>query len=120
MRPIDADTLRAEFTGNFQEMWHYTGIWAMIDLAPTLEDAPTFKTATELSRYWIPIDDMVPSDNRYVLLSFENFNIPAVGRYEEDEDGGGAFFLGDDDICVGNYEMFVNAWMELPACYKGA
>ena len=40
MRLIDADTLRAEFTGNFQELWHYTGIWAMIDLAPTIETVP--------------------------------------------------------------------------------
>ena len=38
MRLIDADLLRAEFTGNFHEMWHYTGIWAMIDCAPTAYD----------------------------------------------------------------------------------
>ena len=37
-RLIDADLLRAEFTGNFHEMWHYTGIWAMIDCAPTAYD----------------------------------------------------------------------------------
>lgn len=36
-RLIDATTLRAEFTGNFSEMWHYTGIWAMIDIAPTID-----------------------------------------------------------------------------------
>lgn len=37
-RLIDADLLRAEFTGNFHEMWHYTGIWAMIDCATTAYD----------------------------------------------------------------------------------
>ena len=37
-RLIDADLLRAEFTGNFSEQWHYTGIWAMIDCAPTAYD----------------------------------------------------------------------------------
>lgn len=37
-RLIDANLLRAEFTGNFHEMWHYTGIWAMIDCAPTAYD----------------------------------------------------------------------------------
>lgn len=36
-RLIDADTLRAEFTRNFNELWHYTGIWAMIDIAPTVD-----------------------------------------------------------------------------------
>ena len=38
MRLIDADLLRAEFTGNFSETWHYTGIWAMINNAPTAYD----------------------------------------------------------------------------------
>ena len=40
MRLIDATTLRAEFTGNFHEMWHYTGIQAMIDVAPTVDAEP--------------------------------------------------------------------------------
>ena len=37
-RLIDADLLRAEFIGNFSEMWHYTGILAMVDCAPTAYD----------------------------------------------------------------------------------
>lgn len=37
MRLIDADTLKAEFTGNFNELWHYTGINALIDCAPTID-----------------------------------------------------------------------------------
>lgn len=37
MRLIDADALKAEFTGNFHEMWHYTGIRAMIDVAPAVD-----------------------------------------------------------------------------------
>lgn len=36
VRLIDANTLRAEFTGNFHELRHYTGIWATIDVAPTI------------------------------------------------------------------------------------
>lgn len=40
MRLIDADTLKAEFTGNFQDKWHYTGIRAIIDVAPTVEAVP--------------------------------------------------------------------------------
>ena len=46
---------------------------------------------------WIPVSERYPENDRYVLLSFENFIIPTVGRYEEDEEGG-AFFVGDDDI----------------------
>ena len=37
---IDADALKAEFTGNFQEEWHYTAIRAMIDVAPTVDAEP--------------------------------------------------------------------------------
>lgn len=36
-RLIDANTLKAEFTGNFQETWHYTGIRAVIENAPTVD-----------------------------------------------------------------------------------
>ncbi len=36
-RLIDANALKAEFTGNFHEMWHYTGIRAMIDVQPTVD-----------------------------------------------------------------------------------
>ena len=37
MRLIDADTLKAEFTGNFNELWHYIAIKALIDCAPTID-----------------------------------------------------------------------------------
>ena len=36
-RLIDATKLRAEFENTFPELWHYTGIWAMIDNAPTVD-----------------------------------------------------------------------------------
>ena len=32
---------------------------------------------------WIPADNP-PSDDRYILLSFENFDLPEIGHYEED------------------------------------
>ena len=36
MRLIDADKLKDEFIGE-QELWHYTGIRAWIDSAPTVD-----------------------------------------------------------------------------------
>lgn len=69
---------------------------------------------------WIPEEERLPETNDYVLMSFENFTIPLVGRYESDEDGGGAWYLGDcdeKDTCVSN-NLFVNAWMTLPEPYK--
>ena len=67
---------------------------------------------------WIPVDERLPDTNNYILLSFSNFTIPAVGRYEVEEDGSGAFYIGDElETCV-SQELFVNAWQQLPEPYK--
>ena len=65
----------------------------------------------------MPITERVPDNDRYVLLSFENFPLPEIGRYEEDERGG-ALFVGDDDEPISRTGVFVDAWMELPKRYK--
>lgn len=69
---------------------------------------------------WIPVEERLPENSDYVLLSFDNFSLPRIGRYEMDEDGGGAWYLGDcdeEDTCVAN-DLFVNAWMPLPKPYR--
>ncbi|MBQ6577452.1 MAG: hypothetical protein IJL91_06865 [Bacteroidales bacterium] len=71
---------------------------------------------------WIPIDERLPEVNEdgfseYILLSFSNFSVPQVGRYEEDTNGG-AFYLGDEEEPLSKIGVFVNAWMPLPECYK--
>lgn len=66
---------------------------------------------------WLPVE-APPSDDRYVLMSFENFSIPLVGRYVEDEDGGGFFAEGDEFESCLSQGLFVNAWMELPKPYR--
>ncbi|RHV07243.1 DUF551 domain-containing protein [Firmicutes bacterium OM07-11] len=67
---------------------------------------------------WIPISEKFPENNEEVLLSFENLETTAVGRYEEYE-GGGAFYLSDDTITCSKHGMYVNAWMPFPEPYKG-
>lgn len=42
-RLIDANTLKAEFTGNSHENWHYTAVRAMIDVAPTVDAVPVIR-----------------------------------------------------------------------------
>ena len=69
------------------------------------------------SNGWIPVDEELPKTDKYILLSFSNFSIPCVGRYEEDENGG-AFYVGDDDETCVSQDMFVNAWMNLPDPYQ--
>lgn len=55
-----------------------------------------------------------PEPGDYVLLSFPDFSVPAIGRYDEDEEGG-AFFISDET--ESSQDMFVNAWMPLPEPY---
>ena len=69
---------------------------------------------------WIRGVDRLPKADHYILLSCENFDIPLIGRYKADADGGGAFYLGDNDegdTCL-SQNLFVNAWMPLPRPYQ--
>ena len=77
----------------------------------------TVKEIEENHNGWIPVEEELPETDKYILLSFSNFYIPCVGRYEDDENGG-AFYVGDDDETCVSQDMFVNAWMNLPAPYQ--
>ena len=82
------------------------------------QEAEKFGTDTNVgTNGWIPVEEELPETDKYILLSFSNFSIPCVGRYEEDENGG-AFYVGDDDETCVSQDMFVNAWMNLPAPYQ--
>ena len=66
---------------------------------------------------WFDIDIAVPTPDTYILLSFSNFSIPCIGRYEEDENGG-VFYIGDEDKTCVSQDLFVNAWQPLPEPYQ--
>lgn len=66
---------------------------------------------------WIPVEERLPELGEYVLISFSNFSVPAIGRYGEDEEGG-AWFIGDETESLVSQDMFVNAWMPLPEPYR--
>ena len=53
-----------------------------------------------------------------MLVSFENFTLPDIGRYETDSDGSGAFYPRDNDTSYVSFGIFVNAWMPLPEVYR--
>ena len=68
---------------------------------------------------WISVSERFPETDDYILLSFSNFSLPMVGRYEKDSNGG-VFYLGDcdeEDTCI-SQNLFVNAWMPLPEPYR--
>ena len=66
---------------------------------------------------WILISERLPEDESYILVSFENFTMPDIARYEENDEGG-TFYPGDDEKSYSSYGVFVNAWMPLPEPYK--
>lgn len=66
---------------------------------------------------WILPENQLPEKDVNILLSFSNFSIPLVGRYDEDENGGN-FYLGDEDEPLIEQGIYVNAWQPLPECYK--
>lgn len=69
---------------------------------------------------WIPVEERLPDEDEYVLISFENFTLPAIGRYEINDKGDGAWYLGDcdeEDTCISE-GLFVNAWIPLPKAYR--
>lgn len=68
--------------------------------------------SAEPDQKWIPADNPPETDD-YVLLSFENFSVPMVGRYEDCN-----YYVGDETEPLCKQDIFVNAWMPLPEPYK--
>ena len=98
----------------------------LFDQNPKADAWDTLKINVDLSRIvddldksmWNPVEDSVPIDNKYYLVSFENFTGTDIAHYEADEYGG-VFYPGDDDRSYASYGLLVNAWMDLPERYKG-
>lgn len=66
---------------------------------------------------WTPLEKDLPTTRDYILLSFENFDLPLIGRCGPDAHGVPAFFTGDDLDKLPD-GLIVNAWMSLPKCYR--
>ena len=73
----------------------------------------------EMVGKWIPVEDTehTPENESYVLVSFSNFTLHDIARYEENEEGG-TYYPGDDEESYSKYGLFVNAWQPLPKPYR--
>ena len=71
----------------------------------------------EERQQWITVTDRLPDPESYILVSFENSNLPDIATYRVDDDGSGAFYQGDEDYTYLSAGFFVNAWMPLPEPY---
>ena len=98
------------------------GVWELYD--DSYDVTIHCETEDEMNRVinilegksWISADQP-PKLEEYVLLSFENFSIPLVGMYRNDDDGG-AYYIGDDEESCISHDIIVNAWMPLPEPYR--
>ncbi len=88
-------------------------------LSEAMEKLARYEDAEEKNRLgqWIPCSERLPEDESYILVSFENFTMPDIARYEENDEGG-TFYPGDDEKSYSSYGIFVNAWMSLPEPYR--
>lgn len=79
-----------------------------------IDEQPTY-----MDDDWIPVEDTdrTPKGEDYILVSFSNFSLADIARYEEDEEGG-IYYPGDEDKPYKEYGLFVNAWQPLPKQYK--
>ena len=54
-----------------------------------------------------------PDDDRLVLVSFSNCDMPMIGRWRTD-DSGGRWCIGDLTLTFQQNGLFVDGWWELP------
>lgn len=90
-------------------------------LSEAMEKLARYEDAEEKDRLgqWIPINERLPEEEEYILLSFANCTGLDIGRYENDGEND-KFYPGDDEKSYSSYGIFVNAWMPLPESYKEA
>ena len=88
-------------------------------LSEAMEKLARHEDAEEKDRLgqWIPCSERMPDDESYILVSFENYTMPDIARYEENDEGG-TFYPGDDEKSYSSYGIVVNAWMPLPEPYR--
>lgn len=115
MKLINADTYSRAIQDYFKNLINKHKI--EVDVVDCNADLQRLLDEQAAVNGWIPCEERYPDTDKYILLSFANFSVPCVGRYEEDEDGGGAFYVGDDDESCVSHDLIVNARMPLPKCY---
>lgn len=84
----------------------------------TEEDLNQLTEAMRQYKGWIPVEEKLPAAGEYILISFSNFSLVQIGRYEEAVDGDGAFYIGDEAETCLSQDLVVNAWMGLPKPYR--
>ena len=71
---------------------------------------------------WRPItgseDDELPEPGEYVIVSFHEYPLVEIGRYQEGGTGGAFYPIDDNIVSYAEDDVFVNAWMPRPEPYR--
>lgn len=105
-----------QYADKYSGCYKYAGVYVKV-IQDMIEQLLDDLEEDEKENGWIPVSERLPDPSKYVLVSFENFAIPMIGIYTVDDDGG-TFRVNDEDDSFLEYNLYVNAWMELPECYK--
>lgn len=121
MRLIDADALIEEFNiaNNIHEgsdFWHFTGIKAFIENAPTVEAKPV--TDTNVGSKWIPCSERLPEDE--TLLYWTTHEDGSLVLHGYNKSNGFIYNWEVDDLEKRKRQGQVIAWVPIfePAPYN--
>lgn len=128
-RLTSVDTIEHADGTNHEQVYCFGHLWGpaffkkgtkdyeeYLAIVKRLAEYETLEEQGKLPCKWIS-EERPPEVPCYVLLSFDNFSMPLIGRYEEDEEGG-AFYIGDDEESCISQDLIVNGWMPLPEPYR--
>lgn len=106
-----------QYKDDYSKYGKYDGLY-VADALEMLEQLQDDLEQDEKENGWIPVSERLPDPDKYIAILLDNCDIPAIGRYTVDDEGGGTFRVGDQDESFPELNLFVNAWMPLPEPYK--
>lgn len=106
-----------QYKDKYSDCYKYAGMYVknVLDMLEQLQDD---LEQDEKENGWIPVDERLPESDKYIAILLDNCDIPAIGRYTVDNEGGGTFRVGDQDESFLELDLFVKAWSPLPESYK--
>ena len=106
-----------QYADKYSDCYKYAGVYVKV-IQDMIEQLLNDLEQDEKENGWIPVGERMPDPDKYIAILLDNCDIPAIGRYTVDDEGGGTFRVGDQDESFLELNLFVNAWMPLPEPYK--
>lgn len=102
-----------QYADKYSDCYKYAGVYVKV-IQDMIEQLLADLEQDEKENGWIPVSERLPDPDKYIAMSLDNCDIPAIGRYTVDDEDGGTFRVGDQDESFLELNLFVNAWMPLP------